>query len=381
MIRFWCWLFATCVVATMPPAPPAPPSPPQREPYSARAAGDAAGAQQPGTQQAVRVALAPPPAPDAASLSDLVLGVAADPLAPQAEPAPDAEPAPSSPVEAVAMAVPASRRHPVPAPPSQGRPTLSLVLDGVGTMPQQAARAVALPGPLTLAWLPRAPHLADQMAAAAARGHEAMLQMPAESPGRLDPGGDALRTWLPPAANRAILRAALEQVPDAVTIDQPEGSLAALSVPLMDLVMAELRSRRMGFVDAATLPREVALARARAAGLPAAGPDLVIDADPEPAAIRARLAEGEAIARRHGHAILLGHPRAGTLDVLEQYLPTLAERGFVLWPVSATLAGSRSPGVVAAAVTGVPTGPGAEGAAAPEADAAAIAPLKTTGAE
>jgi polysaccharide deacetylase 2 family uncharacterized protein YibQ len=272
---------------------------------------------------------------------------------------------------------PAWRRRAVAASPAASRPTLAIVIEDMGANPALSARAVALPAPLTLAWLPQAPQLAGQLAAATARGHEAMLEMPMETPGQPEPGPDTLRTWLPPATNLLRFRAALDVVPDAVGMIPQEGGIAELSVPLMDLVMGELAARRLTFVDNPTLPHGVALARADAAGLPAAAHDAVLDADPNPAAIRARLAEAEAAARRAGHAIVLGHARPATLDVLQQYLPSAPARGFVLWPVSATLAAAM-PMADSAAAELSPPPPTRTTASASE---VAIAPAPRSGAE
>ena len=239
---------------------------------------------------------------------------------------------------------PAWRRYAVAAPDAEGKPTLTVVIAAMGVDPVQSARAVALPGPLALAWAPEAPRLAAQLAAATAHGHEAMLDMPMEGLGRPEPGAATLRTWLPPAANAARLRAALDRVPNAVALMPWEGGVAVLSVPLMDLVMAELAARRMAFLDGPAPPHDVARSRAAAAGLPALAPDMLIDADASPAMIRVRLLEAEAIARRDGHAVVEGRARAATLDVLEQYLPTVSARGFVLWPVSAAIAGVPAAG-------------------------------------
>jgi polysaccharide deacetylase 2 family uncharacterized protein YibQ len=186
--------------------------------------------------------------------------------------------------------------------------------------------------------------------------------MPMEALGRADPGPDALRTWLPPATNLVHLRAALDLVPAAVALTQPEGSVASLSAPLMDLTMGELAARRMGFVDASAIPHAVAFARAEAAGLPAVARDLTIDTDPDPASIRARLGDAEDIARKKGRAVLIAHARQTTIDVIEAYLPALAERGFVLSPISAVIAADTD--------TGMGTFP-----------SAAIFPLKPEGAE
>jgi polysaccharide deacetylase 2 family uncharacterized protein YibQ len=378
MMHLWCWLFATCVAA-MP--PPAATRLAQREPIAVPAAApEAARTGTPG----VRVSLDPPPPPKVASLDELVLGalfndppdgVAAEGLVDLASPA-GLLPIEAPPAGATGLAGPRLASRPGPAPteapaPSRamaaavrpGRPTISLVIDGMGLVAAQSARAIALPGPLALSWLPHAAHLAEQVAAGAAHGHESLLHMPMETLGRAESGAGSLRTWLPPASNLATLRAALQLVPDAIGLTGDEASVASLSVPLMDLVMQELHQRGMAFLDNGTLPHEVALDRAAAAGLAAAGRDLLIDADPDPDAIRSRLAEAEAIARRQGHAILIAHPRPTTLQVLEQYLPTLGDRGLVLWPVSAALAAERP---VAAA-----------GGAAPPPAAAAAAALNS----
>jgi len=350
MMGWLCWLFGTCAAA-LPPAPPPPPAPVAVQ--AAPAVPDAAPKAAP-APDGVRVALMSSPAP---SVGGTMFGADAPKLAPiVVAVAPPEPPAPAGPA--------AWQRYAVPAPPSLGRPTLTIVIDDMGAAAAQSARAIALPGPLTLSWLPYAPHLREQVAAGTAHGHETMLDMPMEALGRADPGPDTLRTWLPPATNLANLRAALDLVPAAVALSQHEGSVASLSVPLMDMVMGELRARRMAFLDSGAIPHAVALARAEAAGLPALGRDLFVDNDPDPAAIRARLAEMEEIARKHGHAILIGHPRQTTLDVLEQYLPTLAERGFVLWPVSAAIAASLT-----GASASVPTA------------SAAISPLKPSGTE
>jgi polysaccharide deacetylase 2 family uncharacterized protein YibQ len=66
-------------------------------------------------------------------------------------------------------------------------------------------------------------------------------------------------------------------------------------------------------------------------------------------AVMARLAETEAVARRHGTAIAIGHPHDATLEALQQWLPTLAEKGLVLVPVSAVVKAQRTHAARAAA--------------------------------
>jgi polysaccharide deacetylase 2 family uncharacterized protein YibQ len=254
--------------------------------------------------------------------------------------APAQVPAPLEPVSGASPVadLPAWRRNAVVAPPSLGRPIISFVIDDMGLNRPQSDRAIALAGPLTLSWMPYARNLAEQVAAGAARGHETMLHMPMEALGRTNPGPNALRSWLPAETNLDNLRNALDLLPGAVGLNQHEGSVASLSVPLMDLVMGELQARGLLFVDSVTIARSVAVRRAQAASVPSVSRDVFLDNSPDPASIRAQLAQTEAIARRSGLAIAIGHPRQTTMDVMEKYIPTLAARGFVLWPISAAVA-------------------------------------------
>ena len=250
-------------------------------------------------------------------------------------------PVPAPARRASGEAMPAWLRLGVPAPAADGRPTIAIMIDDMGLNRPQSERAVRMPAPLTLSWMPYAVNVTEQAAIGAAHGHETMLHMNMEALGRTDPGPDTLRTWLPAETNLAYLRRALDRLPNAVGLNQHEGSVASLSVPLMDIVMGELKARNLLFVDSLTIPHSVALRRAAAAGVAAAPRDVFLDNSPDPNAIRAQLAAVEAIARRSGHVIAIGHPRQTTMDVLAAYLPTVAGRGFVLWPVSATVAASK----------------------------------------
>jgi polysaccharide deacetylase 2 family uncharacterized protein YibQ len=241
--------------------------------------------------------------------------------------------APSSP-----EALPTWRRFAVPAPKPDGRPILALMIDDMGVNRVQTQRALALPGPLTMSWLPYAHNLAEQVAEGSARGHETMLHMPMEPMGRLDPGPNALRTTLSPQQNLDYLQAALASMPTAVGLNQHEGSLASLSEPLMDLVMGQLAPRQMLFIDSLTVVGSVAIKRARAAGLPSLPRDTFIDNSSNPADIRHWIGQSEVIARRYGLCIAIAHPRHHTLDALEVALPDMIRRGVVLWPISAAIA-------------------------------------------
>jgi polysaccharide deacetylase 2 family uncharacterized protein YibQ len=282
----------------------------------------------------------PPALPRRAALAGLIAATSLLPSVPalarpfilHPEAFPDPAPAP--------LVVPTWRRNAVPVAFNDERPKIAVVVDDMGVMHPHTEQVVALPGPLTLSWFPFAADLPEQIAAATARGHEATLHMPMQSfsNSTAQTGPDPLRIDLPPAVNLARLRAALDAVPDTVGLNNHMGAVATRDAALMDLVAFEALARGMLFLDSVTISHSVALARAEIAGVPAAARDVFIDHLAEPAVIREQLAEIEATSRRLGYAIAIGHPRPHTLDALEAWLPTLAAKGFVLWPISATVA-------------------------------------------
>ena len=70
-------------------------------------------------------------------------------------------------------------------------------------------------------------------------------------------------------------------------------------------------------------------------GVPFMARDVFLDHDRDPAAIRSALRQGLAVARRQGHAVLIGHSsvREVAQALLEVY-PHLEEQGYVVVPLS-----------------------------------------------
>jgi len=265
----------------------------------------------------------------------------ATPLVPTQEAPPalrsfDAVTVPASPAGA---ALPPWRRYAMAASQSDGRPVISVVIDDLGEARLGTERAVALPGPLTLAWFPFAPRLAEQVGFATARGHETLLHMPMQSfsNSTTQTGPNPLRIDLAPEVNLARLRAAIAAVPDAVGLNNHMGSVATRDAALMTLVAGETRRQGMLFLDSVVIPHSQGLPCALQAGVPAAGNDIFLDPIKSSVSVMEQLERVEHIARHRGYAITIGHPHPKTLEGLAAWLPGVAAKGFVLWPVSAAV--------------------------------------------
>ncbi len=202
---------------------------------------------------------------------------------------------------------------------------------------RRSRQVVALNGPLTLAYLPYATDVGQQAANARRAGHEVMLHMPMEAEGREDPGPQPLTVSLEAEETRRRLAAQLDRLGAIVGANNHMGSRFTANRVSMQIVAAELAARGLFFVDSRTTAATVAEEVARAGNVPAVARDVFLDNEVQAAAVRARLQETEAIARRRGSAIAIGHPHDATVAALTAWMATLRERGFVLVPVSAVV--------------------------------------------
>jgi polysaccharide deacetylase 2 family uncharacterized protein YibQ len=231
------------------------------------------------------------------------------------------------------------QRYAVSVAPAEGRPMIAIVLDDVGVNRRGARKAIALPAPLTLAFMTYANDLADMTGAARAAGHELMLHVPMQPMSEtIDPGPNVLRDDLPPAELRQRLAWGLDRFEGYVGINNHMGSRFTASPEGMALVMDELKARGLLFLDSLTAGDSVAARQAGLSGVPFAVRDVFLDNEPDsPAAIRRQLAILEQIARERGYAIGIGHPHDGTVAALAQWIPEMRARGFQLVPVSAVV--------------------------------------------
>ncbi len=223
-----------------------------------------------------------------------------------------------------------------PAPsPTDERPRIAVVIDDLGVLEDPTRAILALPGPLTASFLPYANNLTTQTAAARAAGHEVMLHLPMEAlDASVDPGPHALRRNQDNATLDANVAWNLARFGGYVGVNNHTGSAFTAHAPGMRRLMDHLRQRNLFFLDSLTSPRSRGEATATQAGVPVVVRDVFLDHRDHLPTIRKQLATVEARARQHGQAIAIGHPRDNTLAALRTWLPTLAQKGFRLVPVS-----------------------------------------------
>jgi polysaccharide deacetylase 2 family uncharacterized protein YibQ len=245
---------------------------------------------------------------------------------------------PQPPVKPTAPDAPAWVRYAVPAPKPAGQPMIAVIIDDLGIDRKRADRVVSLRAPLTLAFMTYAEDLGRQTAEARAHGHELMVHVPMQPmDGAYDPGPDVLEVNLRPEELHHRLEWGLSRFDGFIGINNHMGSRFTADRAGMRVVMEELRRRGLAFVDSVTTDKSVAGELAGRYGVPFAARQIFLDNEQDVGAVRAQLAKVEAYARKHGHAIAIGHPHDATIEALAGWLPGLDARGFVLVPVSAII--------------------------------------------
>ena len=234
--------------------------------------------------------------------------------------------------------VPPWRRYAVAPPEAGGKPRVVVVIDDLGVDRARSARAARLPGPLTLSFLTYANDLPEQTRDARTLGHELMLHVAMEPNDKsIDPGPNVLLTGQPAGEIRKSLEWGFDRFAGYVGVNNHMGSRFTRDAAGMTVVMEELAKRGLLFLDSRTSGKTVAAALAGHHHVPFEERNIFLDAEDRPGEAEARLKELEALARRHGHAIAIGHPKERTLAALEAWLPTLAGKGLVLSPLSSVV--------------------------------------------
>ncbi len=226
----------------------------------------------------------------------------------------------------------------VPATAPRDRPAIAIVIDDMGVDRARSLRMIELKGPMTLSLMTYADNLPDLAARARRAGHEVMAHLPMEPIDlKENPGKGALRVSMDEAAIRATLADDLDAWNGYVGINNHMGSKFTTDRARMNVVMTELKSRGLLWLDSKTIQGSAGTAAAQAAGVPYIERDVFIDNEQTVDAVIAQLADAEKVARSRGTAVAIGHPHEATLDALARWLPEADRKGIALVPVTEVL--------------------------------------------
>ncbi len=258
-------------------------------------------------------------------------------------PVPTPSPRPSPTVAPTPAVPPRPTSVPADFEPAQGagRGALAVVIDDVGNADGSLERLEKLDGPLAIAVLPDAPRARAAAALAKRKGWDLLVHLPmAGARGPVEP--NTITDGDDDATIAQKVDAAIGKVPGATGLNNHQGSLATADRRVMGAVLSVVRDRGLFFLDSRTSAASVATAEARTLGLATIPRDVFLDdarveAATEggaPEALATAWSRALALAASKGHAVVIGHPNAATVDFLAERLPALDRRGVLRVKVS-----------------------------------------------
>lgn len=181
--------------------------------------------------------------------------------------------------------------------------------------------------PLTLAVMPDQVHTRDAALSWRAHGLPVILHQPMESVSGIGMEPKVILTSMSDAAIRQMLRDSLSQLPEAIGINNHQGSKATIDERTMDIVMNELHHRGLFFFDSHTNSTTAADKAAKTYGVPYVRNDLFVDNSASVSDICAMIQEGADRAKKKGTYIIIGHCRPHTAEAFRQMVPKLKAQG------------------------------------------------------
>lgn len=224
------------------------------------------------------------------------------------------------PATTIIPAVPAE-----PPPQDTGKPKIALIFDDMGHDQQAAKKLQDLKIPLTFSILPYTAH-AQAIAQNAPKHIEIMVHVPMEAiNGDSDSEQGVLKVDMTEAELAQSLRNSIGRIPNAKGINNHTGSKLTQQLVPMQVVMLVLKEKSMFFIDSKTSDKSVAKSTAAMLLVPTAERNFFLDHVADTATIKAQLYKAVSYAKKYGSAVVIGHPRPLTLEVVLKELPKLTK--------------------------------------------------------
>lgn len=218
-----------------------------------------------------------------------------------------------------------------------GKPTVSIIVGGLGINRTRTAAAInELPPEVTLSFAPTAENLTRWVRDARRAGHEVLIELPMEPYdfGRQRPHPQVMQVAVSADTNKQRLSRLLAKTPGYIGVMNYQGDKFATDPAALQPVLDDLSAKGLAFFEDGSLVRSEFSTGARQANLAFGKATSWVDARPEADEISQQLLLLETAARERGAALGTGMSFPVTLDILKDWLPTLESKGIALAPAS-----------------------------------------------
>ena len=213
-------------------------------------------------------------------------------------------------------------KSPRKALPAGSRAKLAIIIDDVGT-DEQAQKIAALPVRVTPSIFP--PEYQRKDTRSLARGFEHYaIHLPMEASSAKN-NSATLRASDNYEKLRGVIAKLRADFPNAKFINNHTGSKFTADERAMQNLLRAMNEHGFLFIDSRTSPATKAKAAMNGLGMRYVHRDVFLDNQNSVAAVRKKLREAVALAKKQGYAIAIGHPKSSTLRALANSADILGE--------------------------------------------------------
>lgn len=213
-------------------------------------------------------------------------------------------------------------KSPRKALPAGSRAKLAIIIDDVGT-DEQAQKIAALPVRVTPSIFPPGYQRKDTRSLARGFEHYA-IHLPMEASSAKN-NSVTLRASDNYEKLRGVIAKLRADFPNAKFINNHTGSKFTADERAMQNLLRAMNEHGFLFIDSRTSPATKAKAAMKGLGMRYVHRDVFLDNQNSVAAVRKKLREAVALAKKQGYAIAIGHPKSSTLRALANSADILGE--------------------------------------------------------
>lgn len=219
-------------------------------------------------------------------------------------------------------------------------PHIGLCIDDAGAADPFSSstpiyKLLRLPFSLTIAVIPYKTYSSQTSEEIVARGSEVILHQPMAALSVPNPGTGGITDGMTLSEVRTIVETNLDNMPQALGMNNHMGSLITMQEDKMQVCAEELKERNLFFFDSRTFTKSVAYDVAKNNGILSAERDFFIDgSSKEECKALVRRMANRALFNPHLPPLGIGHVRTNTADALTEIAPELDALGVEVWPIS-----------------------------------------------
>lgn len=216
---------------------------------------------------------------------------------------------------------------------------VAIIIDDLGYDLDSINVIISLNKPITVSILPDATFAQQTAEVAESHGLEVMLHLPMESINSQGNNGSGfeITSRMTQQEIFTILQECLSLLPNIKGVNNHMGSLITQDREIMKLILSELKTRSLFFIDSRTSNKSIAFKLASEMGLTAGQRDIFLDSDPGPSSLQKQLQELIKLCQRKGKLIAIGHPYPETLAFLPKAFQEIEKADLEVVPVSEIL--------------------------------------------